>query len=285
MPTPTQQANERLWAAHPELSGRALTSTTADAELRREWMRYYHEASEPSSPPDPEYTPAVTPKSSFPPAPPSSVTPCVSEEKCKDESGRICRCCNMSKITLYVQKGDSPSEIIVDSAGDVIKGEDMQPDTGHTFIGIGDGGKEEQEMFGFYPVSSWLGGVGGINTNEGFIIPGNEKPTIGIYDPENEHNSTAELSFKACPEAVENLKKSINEDIEAIKKNTEDAPKYNLAALQCTTWARGKLREIGFEEPGGFSPYDTAEAIDKAKEKTKPVKVDNKSGESSAKKK
>ena len=74
MPTPTQQANERLWAAHPELSERVLTPTTADAELRREWMGYYREASEPSSPPDPRSstTPAATPKSSFSPVPPSS---------------------------------------------------------------------------------------------------------------------------------------------------------------------------------------------------------------------
>jgi len=34
-------ANEELWARHPELKKRKLTSDKADAELRKEWRRYY----------------------------------------------------------------------------------------------------------------------------------------------------------------------------------------------------------------------------------------------------
>ncbi len=45
-PEAVQEANERLWAANPELARRQLTMGPDDYEYRREWMRYYNEALE-----------------------------------------------------------------------------------------------------------------------------------------------------------------------------------------------------------------------------------------------
>lgn len=258
--TAVQQANERLWTAHPELGGRQLTLEPVDASLRREWMRYYREASALPLPPPPSRAPVAAPEWSFPPEPPSPVASC--ENQCKDDSGRICPCRVMTTITIYVQKGESPVSIVGSYLWDKITQETPQPDTGHTFIGIGEGSLSDQKAFGFYPVKSWFDETGGINTNEGFFVPGEANPITDVYPPENEHAFTHKKSFKACPDAVAKLEEAIQKDIESIKSHSKDAPKYDLTDLQCTTWARKNLRDLGFEDPGGFSPYGAAEGID-----------------------
>jgi len=47
-PSATKAANEALWAAHPELRGRQLSSGPEDAALRAEWMRSYRGAASPA---------------------------------------------------------------------------------------------------------------------------------------------------------------------------------------------------------------------------------------------
>lgn len=256
-----RQANQQLWAAHPELAGRALTRDAADAELRREWMRYYREATHPQVPAAGAVSaPYVDP---LPPAPQpvSAVQPCASQ--CRDESGRDCPCAEMMTITLYVQQGDSPASIVGSYLVDKLTKETPQPNTGHAFISVGDGPLSAQRAYGFYPVSSWFGGTGGINTNEGFFVPGRTDPVIDAYDPENQHIYSHSKSFKACPAAVAALEDRIRKEIAAIQADAPGALKYDLTGTQCTTWARGHLRTLGFDDRGGFSPHGAAEAIDK----------------------
>ncbi len=255
------QANRRLWAAHPELAGRALTRDPADAELRREWMRYYREATQPQAPavaaaPAPGtdlHAPAAQPV--------SAVQPC--ESQCRDESGRDCPCADMTTITLYVQQGDSPVSIVGSYLGDKLTKSTPQPNTGHAFIAVGDGPLAAQRAYGFYPVSSWFGGTGGINTNDGFFVPGRADPVTDAYDAENLHIYSHSKSFKACPAAVAALEGRIRKEIAAIQADSPGALKYDLTGTQCTTWAREHLRSLGFDDPGGFSPHGAAEAIDK----------------------
>jgi len=257
-----RRANERLWTAHPTLNRRQLTREPEDVALRREWMAYYREETPaPPDPPEPRVRPAALP-AELAPELPSPVLGC--ERKCKDESARICPCCQLTTITFYVQKGDSPATIVADSLGDLLKRQDMQPDTGHTFIGIGDGDLSEQQAYGFYPATSWLGETGGINANDGFYFPGQDEPRTDIYDPENVHPYSHKRSYKACPDAVSQLKSLIERDIELIKANDDDAPGYNLTNLQCTTWARRYLDRVGFEDPGGFSPHGAATSLEGA---------------------
>lgn len=260
-----QIANEKLWAAHPELNRRQLTSNASDRELRREWMSYYEDAANVPSPPEPQVTPEDTSKPDLDSSPPSAVIEC--DKECKDESGRVCPCKELSTVSFYVQKGDSPTVIVGGYAYDKVTGTEPSPNTGHAFLGIGDGELQNQEVFGFYPVTSWLGEKGGINTNDGFIVPGDSTPRTDIYDPENEHIYSHKLDFKACPETIAKLKDLIKKDISLIKSNAPNAPVYNLADLQCTTWARGLLKQVGFNDPGGFSPHGAAENIDDATQK------------------
>jgi len=258
-----RQANERLWSAHPELDRRQLTLDSSDASLRREWMQYYNEASVETSPPEPSITPYPTPDFSFSTQPPSPVQSC--EKMCTDDSQKTCPCEQMTTITFYIQKGEPPTQIVGDYVWDELNKNTPQPETGHTFIGIGEGSLSQQKAYGFYPTTSWFGETGGINTNGGFFIPGQEKPVQDAYAPENTHPYTHSKKFKACPNSVISLEKAINEDIEAIKNNDTNAPKYNLTNLQCTTWARKKLSLLGFKDPGGFTPYGSASLIEKSK--------------------
>lgn len=225
-------------------------------------MQYYREAASPPPPPPPSSVPVAQSDPPPPPEPPSAEVPC--NKKCKDGAGLTCLCKSMSTISIYVQKGDAPTSIVGDYLWETVKGNTPQPDTGHTFIAIGKGDLSEQKAYGFYPATSWLGETGGINTNDGFITPGQSVPNTKIYPPENEHIYSHQKSFDACPEAIQKLEESIQKDIEAIKNNDKDAPKYSLADLQCTTWARQKLSDLGFEDPGGFSPHGAAEALDEA---------------------
>jgi hypothetical protein len=193
----------------------------------------------------------------------ASGKPLIQECKaeCSDDSGRKCPCKELTTITFYVQKGAAPLSIVADYASDKLSKNTPQPNTGHTFIAIGDGSLSQQEAYGFYPVESWFGGKGGINTNKGFYVPGEAEPKTDIYDPENTHANTHKQSFKACPSAVSAMQASIQQDIEAIKKNDANSPVYSLSGLQCTTWARQKLASIGFKDPGGISPHGASGKI------------------------
>lgn len=72
-------ANERLWAAHPELGRRQLTLGADDAALRQEWTNYYREARQPVPPP--RVTPTATELS--PAVQSDVVTRCVVPESTK----------------------------------------------------------------------------------------------------------------------------------------------------------------------------------------------------------
>jgi hypothetical protein len=257
-------ADQKLWAAHPELKGRSLTLASTDAEYRREWSKYYAQATRDKSAPLPSTNRTPVLGAGGPPPSPQPISPITKcEKQCKDDSERICNCKELTTITLYVQNGDAPLDIFGGFVYDKILGEEPRPNTGHTFLAIGDGERSKQKAYGFYPYSSWLGETGGINTNDGFIVPGNNTPITDSYPPENTHSYSHSKSYKACPAAVATLEASIQKDIAAIKSNRKDAPSYNLARLQCTTWARGKLAELGFSDPGGHSPHAAAEALDK----------------------
>jgi hypothetical protein len=41
--TPTEKADRELYRRHPELNGRPLTASAADAPLRSEWMKLYRQ--------------------------------------------------------------------------------------------------------------------------------------------------------------------------------------------------------------------------------------------------
>lgn len=102
-------ANERLWASHPELGRRQLTSDSADAGLRAEWMRYYKDASSASAPP-PVATPTRAP--SPPPAPlvvacPSAPAP-ITTRGCKEIKNHV----QEGDIVLRGERGDDESEFI-----------------------------------------------------------------------------------------------------------------------------------------------------------------------------
>jgi hypothetical protein len=141
-----------------------------------------------------------------------------------------------------------------------------QPDTGHTFIGIGDGDLASQRAYGFYPVKGWFGDPGGINTNEGFYVPGKTEPLTDLYPPENEHAFSHSRSFTACPDAVDELQRAIEANIEAVRAGGQNAPRYDLTSLQCTTWARQRLSAIGFPDLGGFSPHGAAGSLEAEEE-------------------
>lgn len=263
-PAAVQAADARLHAAHPELAGRALTMSPYDAVLRREWLSYYTAAAAPPPPPPPAETPQ-----SIPPdlelAPTATAAPVQAcEEACTDDAGSTCNCCDLTTVTFYVQIGESPASIVASYAKDKIFGQTPQPNTGHTFLGIGEGALGDQRAYGFYPATSWFGETGGINTNDGFFVPGAEDPNEEIYAPENEHAYTHQTSFKACPAKVEALEKAIKAEMEKIRTNAEDAPKYDLRGLQCTTWAEKHLSTLGFTPPESMSPHGAAGEIDEA---------------------
>jgi hypothetical protein len=260
-PSIVARANQRLWTKYPDLRRRQLTNHPEDAALRREWFALYAEEQSAANPPP---APAVQPSepSNLPDAGAELVAECCKE--CTDQTGRTCLCKEQVTITLYVEKGDSPPEIVADYAWDKLTLKTPQPSTGHAFLGIGGETQAEQKVFGFYPTTSWFGAPGAINTNEGFYRPGQALPDDQVGDPENIHFYSHKQSYKACPQTATMLQASIDADIERIKLNSADAPRYDLHDLQCTTWARRKLREVGFPDLGGHSPYGAAQAIDEA---------------------
>ena len=83
-------ANERLWAAHPELKRRQLSLGPEDAVYRKEWMQYYQEALSNQPPP-----PAIPPLPVSSPPPSSPVTNCPSVSSpttvtdCKDVKNHV----------------------------------------------------------------------------------------------------------------------------------------------------------------------------------------------------
>jgi len=82
-PAAVAQANQQLWANHPELAGRQLTNGPEDAAYRQEWMKLYHQAQQGAAqPPPPQVTPTAAPT---PPAATSAspVTACGPPPSCK----------------------------------------------------------------------------------------------------------------------------------------------------------------------------------------------------------
>ncbi|MGA2982347.1 MAG: hypothetical protein ABSG32_00950 [Terriglobia bacterium] len=67
-PTAVAQANQQLWANHPELGGRQLTDAPEDAAYRQEWMKLYHQALQGASQPPQQ-------GSAQPPSPQAAPTP------------------------------------------------------------------------------------------------------------------------------------------------------------------------------------------------------------------
>jgi hypothetical protein len=61
-PAAVKVANERLWAAHPELKRRALTSAPSDYAYRKEWQQHYQAASQKKPPPPPVTPRPVAPR-------------------------------------------------------------------------------------------------------------------------------------------------------------------------------------------------------------------------------
>lgn len=186
------------------------------------------------------------------------------EEKCIDDSGTECDCSDMTTITIYVEGGRAPKQLVEDYVSDRLTGNTTpRMATGHTFIGVGDGPLSEQRAYGFYPATSWFGETGIINTNVGAYYPGETTPLDenSGFTPENEHKFTQAKSFKACKSQAAKLEAAIQKDIERIKKNASDAPKYNLMKLQCTTWAAKHLSELKFSPPESFSPHGALEEL------------------------
>lgn len=102
-------ANQRLWEAHPELGGRSLNSSPADASLRAEWNRYYKDAatataSQPKAKPEPAKAP--------PPVTVVTLCPLVPEpttlSDCKENKNHV----QEGDIVLRGERGDIESEFI-----------------------------------------------------------------------------------------------------------------------------------------------------------------------------
>src|ERR1017187_310404 len=107
-PNAVHVANERLWAAHPELNRRQLTTDPADAALRAEWMKYYNDATSATAPP-----PAAVPAPATPPPPAPVVTPCpapspVTTSDCHDIKNHV----KEGDIVLRGESGDDESDFI-----------------------------------------------------------------------------------------------------------------------------------------------------------------------------
>jgi hypothetical protein len=102
-------ANQRLWAAHPELGGRQLSTDAVDASLRAEWMRYYRQAATARAPP-----PAAVPSPATPPPPAPVVALCplapaaTKLDNCEDIKNHV----QEGDIVLRGEQGDNESEFI-----------------------------------------------------------------------------------------------------------------------------------------------------------------------------
>ena len=93
-PKATRAANEKLWAAYPELGRRRLTGSSADSKYRAEWNRFYKEETAKEKPPAAKEKPKPAP----PPPEPEPVGTCAPpiKKKIKD-----CK-----KIAPEVKEGD-----------------------------------------------------------------------------------------------------------------------------------------------------------------------------------
>lgn len=103
-------ANERLWAAHPELKGRELTLGPEDAALREEWWKYYHEAENAKPPP-----PAVEPEPVPPPpepAPPVQTCPPPPTPVITDDCKEIAKHVQEGDIVLRGERGQQESDFL-----------------------------------------------------------------------------------------------------------------------------------------------------------------------------
>jgi hypothetical protein len=112
-PAAIRIANQRLWAAHPELGGRALGTDAADAPLRAEWQRYYTEAANKKPPP-----PAAVPAAVVPPPAAKPVAACGAAKPrmtsdCKDIRNHV----QEGDVILRGERGDSESEFIAKVSG------------------------------------------------------------------------------------------------------------------------------------------------------------------------
>jgi hypothetical protein len=90
-PTAVKAADKALYAKHPELQGRKITSSQQDAVLRKEWLGFYNQAENKPKPPSPNVTPKVTPT---PPAP---------------TDGSLLMCVYTPPPTLPTQNQETPS--------------------------------------------------------------------------------------------------------------------------------------------------------------------------------
>lgn len=107
-------ANQRLNQAHPELAGRSLTLDPADASLRSEWQRYYHEAKAKAAP-KPVVVPAAVPipvaKGAIPACPGAPKPASVS--KCDEVKNHV----QEGDIVLRANSADEESELIAKMSG------------------------------------------------------------------------------------------------------------------------------------------------------------------------
>lgn len=106
-PNAVRIANQRLWAAHPELAGRQLTNDPTDAALRAEWRRHYQDATAASAPP-PKAKPAPAP----PPPPPVAACPATPKAVKTDDCAAIKNHVQEGDILLRGERGDEESEFI-----------------------------------------------------------------------------------------------------------------------------------------------------------------------------
>jgi RHS repeat-associated protein len=154
--------------------------------------------------------------------------------KAEDSAGSKCCPDKMTKVTLYVEDGDSKAKVGSQAAsGDGIS-------SGHTFLGVGNGDQGNQDVTGFYPGGGFWG-----------------KP--GRYEDDSDHNYTDKCDYWACPDTLESLEDDIEDDLD--DERAGNCRDYNLLGTQCTTWAKEKLKNAGFPWPGGRTPAQTANQL------------------------
>ena len=114
-PAASNAANAAVWAAHPGLAGRQLTTDPADAPLRQEWRNAYNAELAKKPPP-----PVVVPVAVVPPPPLigpvmacGAVPPSVTVTNCKDIAAHV----QEGDIVVRGQSGDDESEFISTVSG------------------------------------------------------------------------------------------------------------------------------------------------------------------------
>lgn len=109
-PNSVRIANEKVWAAHPELKRRQLTGKPVDGPLRREWRQYYEDAETAAA-----TKPAIAPAVAKPPAAVaplvticSPVPPVVKVNDCKEIEKHVAE----GDIVVRGERGDPESDAI-----------------------------------------------------------------------------------------------------------------------------------------------------------------------------